>query len=119
MFNVGKVQLSFDQIAQSKTGLITTVNPNYDYVDGKRSAQNGYVYECVLHKNAFQSIRIKIEGQSQPSLTQEQIDASNGAVECEVGGFVGRIYVEQGTGRANLSSKATSITPVKRVQQQQ
>jgi hypothetical protein len=117
-FNVSQLEISFEQVAKAKTCLVTRVSPNYQYTDGRRGNQDGNAYECIMHRNGFQSVRVKVENETQPALTQEQIDAAGGAVECEVAGFIGRIYVEQATGRAQLSARADKIVSVKKAPQQ-
>jgi hypothetical protein len=114
MFKVNSLDIPFEMIAKSKTCLCVGVVPWYDYADNKRTdKQLGFTYQCVLAKNGFQEIRIKVE-EAKPSVTQDVLEAAGGAVEVETIGFAGKIYVSNG--RAELSAKASAVSPVRKAQ---
>ena len=112
MFKVSTLEIPFEMVAKSKTCIVNAVNPWYEYKDGRRSENLlGYAYDCVFPRNGFQTARIKVEKEINPSVTVEMLAAAGGAVEVEPQGFVGRVYVDS-NGRADLSAKASAVVPV-------
>jgi hypothetical protein len=114
MFKVGALELPLELIAKSKTVIVNGAAPWYDYADGKRTDRLlGYGYDCVLPRNGYQALRIKVESEAAPSITSEMLTAAGGSIEAEPINFVCKVYVDS-SGRANLSAKATGVVPVKK-----
>jgi hypothetical protein len=114
MFKVGSLEIPFEMVAKSKTCIVNNVAAWYDYKDGKRSDNLlGYAYDCVLPRNGFNGIRIKVEKETSPSVTMEMIAAAGGSIEVEPVNFVAKVYVNS-SGQADLSAKASAVVPVKK-----
>jgi len=110
-FNITTIPLNFEQINGGMNScLILDTSKSFEYVDGKRTDnQLGIRYDCVLPNNKFEKISIKVLGETEPSISREEIDSNAGSVEVVITGFEGKLYRDR-FGNFDISCTATAVT---------
>lgn len=104
------VKLTVLQIAGNAegSGILLSMAPGYDYVDGKRTETQSHVkYEAVFPENAFEKIVVKVPG-TKPLLTQEQLAQQSGKLKVKFKNLTGRYY-RTNSGEFALSCSADSV----------
>ena len=89
---LNNLRLPLEIVARSEEVLVTEVTPFKDYIDGKPSENiAGYKYNVVCPANKYEPLAVKIR-QSQPTITNEEIDAAGGSIKVTFVGFEGKFY---------------------------
>ncbi len=92
MLKITDFRFSLLMVAKSEEVLVTEATPFKDYTDGKPSENiAGYKYNVVCPTNKYEPLAVKIR-QSQPTITNEQIEAAGGAIKVTFVGFEGKFY---------------------------
>ena len=89
---INNIKLELKQVANSEEVILIGVIPFKDYIDGKPSENiAGYKYNVVCPANKYEPLAVKIR-QSQPTITNEQIEAAGGSIKVTFVGFEGKFY---------------------------
>lgn len=107
---VNQVVLNLENLALENKARVIGVTQSYAYADGKKTEQtNGYAYECVLEKNGFEKISVKVSDFNQ-IITNEQIAEAKQPIYITFTDFAAKFYFSDRTKNWELSCKATRAT---------
>ena len=105
---INNIKLELKQVANSEEVILIGVIPFKDYIDGKPSENiAGYKYNVVCPANKYDPLAVKIR-QSQPTITNEEIDAAGGSIKVTFVGFEGKFY-RTSNGDYAFTAKADSM----------
>ena len=109
MFEITKLKTTLENInGGSSTVKVTGVREWWEYKNGTRTdKQLGYNYKVVLIGGGYDKINVKIQGRA--TITQADLDNSNGSLDAVIEGYIGQPY-KMANGDYDLSGTATSIT---------
>lgn len=110
--NIKNIKLTFTQISGgSKSGILTAVRPNPEYIEGKASGrQLGFKYEVVLPENSYEKVVVKVE-KNNVSITPEYFDELNAEGKVWVSfsnDFEAKLYKDN-NGNIAITAKADNI----------
>ncbi len=108
MFRITDFRFSLLMVAKTEEVLVTKVTPFKDYIDGKPSENiAGYKYTVVCPANKYESFTVKIR-ESQPTITNEKIEAAGGSIKGTFNGFEGKFY-RTNNGEYAFTAKAEEL----------
>lgn len=108
MININQITINLQQVAKGEQLILVGVKPVKEFKDGKQTDTIiGYSYCVVCPQNKYEQLNIKVE-QSQPIITQEEIDAKGGALKVKVKQFEGRFY-QDSQKNVHFTAKAAGI----------
>lgn len=107
---VNDIKLSVMQLAGNAegTGILLSMAPVYDYVDGKRTDTQSHIrYEVVFVDNFYEKVSVKVPG-TKPVVTEEQLAQQGGKLKIRFKNLTGRFY-KNNNGEYALSCSADSV----------
>jgi len=110
---LSSLELGFETIANDTKCMLIEIQKNNEYVDGKATGnQNGWKYICILVKNGYEKVTIKVEN-NECKLTPEVFTEleKQGNVWIKPIGFVGKLY--QNGNSVLISAKAKDMQILK------
>lgn len=107
---ITKIKLTATQIAGNTegSGILLSMAPGYDYVDGKRTDTQSHIkYEAVFPDNAFEKVQVKVPG-TKAAITEEQLAQQSGRLKVKFKNLTGKFY-RASNGEYLLTCSADSV----------
>ena len=115
-FRINTINIPFEVISPGGGPLLVVDVPIkvFEYTkDGQKTDKHvANAYDCILPRNGYQKIRLKVAGPHAP-ITPQMLTAAGGAIEAIPEDFVAKIYLDN-RGQMAISAKATNIAPTKK-----
>lgn len=92
MVSINTIEFSLEQIAKSETVLLVDIEEIKEYKNGGITENvEGTRYTIVCPKNRFEKLGVKVK-ERKPSITLEQLEKKEGALEVTFINFKGKFY---------------------------